>query len=70
MTSNGGFTVCLGENDLGLFAFQVCDKQYKLEGNAVDVLNLLGNHNFRIIESTSTTDQKIVWTLELREFWN
>jgi len=49
---------------------EVSDKKYKLEMEPVDVLNLLGNHGFRAIGSTSTADQKIVWTLEQRDFEN
>lgn len=47
---------------------EVSDKKYKLEMDPVDVLNLLGNQGFRAIGSTSTADQKIVWTLEQRDF--
>jgi hypothetical protein len=49
---------------------KVSDKKYTLEMEPVDVLNVLGNHGFRAIGSTSTTDQKIVWTLEQRDFEN
>ena len=56
--------------NIHIVAFQVSDKKYKLEMEPVDVLNLLGNHGFRAIGSTSTADQKIVWTLEQRDFEN
>ena len=56
--------------NIHIVAFQVSDKKYKLEMEPVDVLNLLGNHGFRAIGSTSTSDQKIVWTLEQRDFEN
>jgi len=49
---------------------EVSDKKYKLDMEPVDVLNVLGNHGFRAIGSTSTADQKIVWTLEQRDFEN
>jgi len=49
---------------------EISDKKYKLEMDPVDMLNLLGNHGFRAIGSTSTADQKIIWTLEQRDFEN
>lgn len=36
--------------------------------NPVDVLNLLGNYGFRVIGFTAEADQKMVWTLEERDF--
>ena len=49
---------------------QIVDKKYKLEMNAVDVLNLLGKHNYRVIGFATQADQKLVWTLEQRDFEN
>jgi len=49
---------------------KVSDKKYTLDMEPVDVLNILGNHGFRAIGSTSTADQKIVWTLEQKDFEN
>jgi hypothetical protein len=50
--------------------FQIVDKKYKLEMNAVDVLNLLGKHNYRVIGFATQADQKLVWTMEQRDFEN
>jgi len=49
---------------------EIVDKKYKLEMNAVDVLNLLGKHNYRVIGFATQADQKLVWTLEQRDFEN
>jgi len=49
---------------------EIVDKKYKLEMNAVDVLNLLGKHNYRVIGFATQSDQKLVWTLEQRDFEN
>ena len=38
--------------------------------NAVDVLNLLGKHNYRVIGFATQADQKLVWTMEQRDFEN
>ena len=38
--------------------------------NPVDVLNLLGNHGFRVNGFTAEADQKMVWTLEQKDFEN
>ena len=36
--------------------------------NPVDVLNLLGKHGYRVIGFTAEADQKMVWTLEQKDF--
>jgi hypothetical protein len=36
----------------------------------VDVLNLLGKHGYRVIGFTAEADQKMVWTLEQKDFEN
>ena len=36
--------------------------------NPVDVLNLLGQHGYRVIGFTAESDQKMVWTLEQKDF--
>ena len=36
--------------------------------NPVDVLNLLGNHGYRVIGFTAEADKKMVWTLEQKDF--
>ena len=38
--------------------------------NPVDVLNLLGKHGYRVIGFTAEADQKMVWTLEQKDFEN
>ena len=38
--------------------------------NPVDVLNFLGKHGFRVIGFTAEADQKMVWTLEEKDFEN
>lgn len=38
--------------------------------NPVDILNLLGNHGFRVIGFTAEADKKMVWTLEQKDFEN
>ena len=38
--------------------------------NPVDVFNLLGNHGFRVNGLTAEADQKMVWTLEQKDFEN
>lgn len=36
--------------------------------NPVDILNLLGNHGYRVIGFTAEADKKMVWTLEQKDF--
>ena len=36
--------------------------------NPVDVLNLLGQHGYRVIGFTAESDQKMVWTLEQKDY--
>ena len=39
--------------------------------NAADVLNVLGNHGFRVVGfTTEAGQQKMAWTLEKRDFEN
>ena len=50
--------------------FQISSEKYKIQMNPVDVLNLLGNHGFRVNGFTAEADQKMVWTLEQKDFEN
>ena len=50
--------------------FQISNEKFKITMNPVDVLNLLGNHGFRVIGFTAEADQKMVWTLEQKDFEN
>ena len=52
------------------FYFQIANKKYKIAMNPVDVLNFLGKHGFRVIGFTAEADQKMVWTLEEKDFEN
>jgi len=47
---------------------KVTDEKFKIEMNPVDVLNMLGNHGYRVIGFTAEADRKMVWTLEQRDF--
>jgi len=49
---------------------KVSSEKYKIQMNPVDVLNLLGNHGFRVNGFTAEADQKMVWTLEQKDFEN
>jgi len=49
---------------------KISDEKFKITMNPVDVLNLLGNHGFRVIGFTAEADQKMVWTLEQKDFEN
>merc|ERR1712227_262676 len=47
---------------------RVSDEKYRIVMNPVDVLNLLGQHGYRVIGFTAESDQKMVWTLEQKDF--
>ena len=47
---------------------QVTDEKHSVEMNPVDILNVLGNHGFRVIGFTAEADGKMVWTLEQKDF--
>jgi len=49
---------------------KISNEKFKITMNPVDVLNLLGNHGFRVIGFTAESDQKMVWTLEQKDFEN
>merc|ERR1719331_1841266 len=49
---------------------KISSEKYKIQMNPVDVLNLLGNHGFRVNGFTAEADQKMVWTLEQKDFEN
>ena len=48
--------------------FQISNEKFKITMNPVDVLNLLGKHGYRVIGFTAEADQKMVWTLEQKDF--
>jgi len=48
----------------------VANKKYKIDINPVDILNILGSHNYRVIGFAAQDSQKMVWTLEERNFGN
>merc|ERR1711862_405646 len=47
---------------------RVSNEKYRIVMNPVDVLNLLGQHGYRVIGFTAESDQKMVWTLEQKDF--
>merc|ERR1712012_1413089 len=47
---------------------RVSDEKYRIVMNPVDVLNLLGQHGYRVIGFSAESDQKMVWTLEQKDF--
>merc|ERR550532_2628176 len=49
---------------------KISSEKYKIQMNPVDVLNLLGNHGFRVNGFTAEADQKMVWTLQQKDFEN
>ena len=53
---------------MNLDLLQVSDEKYRIVMNPVDVLNLLGQHGYRVIGFTAESDQKMVWTLEQKDF--
>jgi len=49
---------------------KISNEKFKISMNPVDVLNLLGKHGYRVIGFTAEADQKMVWTLEQKDFEN
>jgi len=47
---------------------KISNEKFKITMNPVDVLNLLGKHGYRVIGFTAEADQKMVWTLEQKDF--
>ena len=70
LTFDIGNRTKITENTYFYFIFQVSSEKYKIQMNPVDVLNLLGNHGFRVNGFTAEADQKMVWTLEQKDFEN
>ena len=48
--------------------FQISNEKYKIEKNPSDVLNKLGSRGYRVVGFTITADEKLAWTLELKNF--
>jgi len=48
--------------------YEVSAKKHKLVQNPVDVLDILGQHSYRVIGFTAEADKKMVWTLEQKDF--
>jgi len=49
---------------------KISNEKFKITMNPVDVLNFLGKHGYRVIGFTAEADQKMVWTLEQKDFEN
>ena len=47
-------------------SFQISTKKRRLDMNAMDVLEILGKNNYRVVGFTA--GGKMVWTLELKDF--
>merc|ERR1712008_545071 len=52
------------QRNYGRFQKKISSEKYKIQMNPVDVLNLLGNHGFRVNGFTAEADQKMFRTLE------
>ena len=70
LTFDVGNRTNITENIYFYLNFQISSEKYKIQMNPVDVLNLLGNHGFRVNGFTAEADQKMVWTLEQKDFEN
>ena len=51
-----------------MYFFQISNEKYKIEKNPSDVLNKLGSRGYRVVGFTITADEKLAWTLELKNF--
>ena len=70
LTFDTGYRTNITETIYFYLIFQISSEKYKIQMNPVDVLNLLGNHGFRVNGFTAEADQKMVWTLEQKDFEN
>ena len=51
-----------------MYFFQISNEKYKIEKNPSDVLNKLGSRGYRVVGFTITADEKLAWTLEMKDF--